>query len=270
MTCRELLKQKHRIVVKIGSSTLSYPNGKLNFQRIEELATVLSSLQEEGKKMLLVSSGAIAVGAGRFGIHKKPDDLSTRQAFAAVGQAGLIKIYQRFFDHHHHTVAQVLLTKDAVTSPTKRKYARNTLDSLMDLGVIPIINENDVISTEQIEFGDNDTLSAYVAELIEADLLIILSDIDGVYSADPRTDPNAKIIPFIERMSPELESLAEGSRSSFGTGGMVTKIGAAKICWSAGIDAVITNGSDARVIQRILNGEQVGTLFAFSGRMMAC
>jgi glutamate 5-kinase len=268
MNCREILKDTEKLVVKVGTSSLSFPNGKLNYQRIERLASVLSSLQSRGKKIILVSSGAIAVGAGRIGLDRKPGELAAKQALAAIGQAGLIKMYQRFFDEYGQTVAQVLLTKDAVVSPKKRKNVQNTLNALMDLGVIPIINENDTVSTEQIEFGDNDTLSAYVAEVISADLLVLMSDIDGLYSSDPRTNPDATIIPVIEEITPDLEEIASGAGSSFGTGGMVTKIAAAKICWSAAIDVVITNGENPGVLEDILNGKDTGTLFAFSEKML--
>jgi len=270
MDYRELLKNRKRIVVKIGSSSLSYPNGKINYSRLEQVAIVLSKLQSEGRQMVLVSSGATAVGAGRMGITGKPSDKVEKQALAAIGQAGLIKIYQRFFDRHHQAVAQVLLTKDAITIPVRRRNARNTLDTLLGLNVIPIINENDTVSTEQIEFGDNDTLSAYVAELIDADLLMILSDIDGLYSGDPHNNPEAKIISLVTEFSPWLENLASGSASSFGTGGMVTKIMAARICWEAGIDAVIASGEDPSVLFRLLEGELLGTLFAFGSRMTVC
>jgi glutamate 5-kinase len=268
MNCRDVLKESRKLVVKIGTSSLSFPNGKLNYQRIERLAAVLCSLQSGGRKIVLVSSGAIAVGAGRIGLDKKPADLAGKQALAAIGQAGLIKMYQRFFDQHKQLVAQVLLTKDAVMIPKKRKSAQNTLSALMELGVIPIINENDTVSTEQIEFGDNDTLSAYVAELIDADLLVLLSDIDGLYSSDPRLNPDATIIPVIDEITPALEEIATGAGSSFGTGGMVTKIAAAKICWSAAIDVVITNGENPQVLEDILDGKETGTLFTFSEKML--
>lgn len=268
MDYRELLKSRKRIVVKIGSSSLSYPNGKLNYSRLEQVAIVLSTLQKEGRQMILVSSGATAVGAGRVGITGKPVDKVEKQALAAIGQAGLIKIYQRFFDRHNQCVAQVLLTRDAITVPGRRRNARNTLETLMGMNVIPIINENDTISTEQIEFGDNDTLSAYVAELVEADLLIILSDIDGLYSGDPRKDREATLIPLVTEFSPWLENIATGTDSSFGTGGMVTKIMATRICWQAGIDAIIANGEDPAILFRLLKGEPFGTLFAFGSRIM--
>ncbi len=249
--------------MKIGTSTLSYPNGKLNFQRIELLARVISDVQARGKEVLIVSSGAIAVGAGRLGLHEKPAALADKQALAAVGQAELIKIYQKFFDNYHQFVAQVLLTKDGIVNPIRRTNARNTLNTLITMGIIPIINENDTVATDEIEFGDNDTLSAFVADLVDADLLIMLSDIDGLYSADPRANASAEIISLVEEITPELDNIATGAGSSFGTGGMITKITAAKVCRDSGIDAIITNGSNPRVIYDVINGEETGTLFTF-------
>ena len=261
MSQRNMLKDKNRLVVKIGTSTLSFEGGRLNFQRIEKLAYVLTTLQKAGKEVLLVTSGAIGVGAGRLGMGKKPHDLATKQALAAIGQAELMKIYQKFFGANYQMVAQVLLTKDVMTDKVKNRNAKNTLKTLLEMNIIPIINENDTISTDEILFGDNDTLSANVAELVEADLLIMLSDIDGLYSADPKENPDAEILSVITDISPELENSAKGSGSSFGTGGMITKILAAKICSNAGIDAVLTNGKDPNILFNIINGEEIGTLF---------
>jgi glutamate 5-kinase len=261
MKYREYLKSKKRIVVKIGTSSLSFTGGRINFHRIEKLASVLCVLRKKGLQMILVTSGAIGVGAARIGMTERPRELSRKQALAAIGQAELIKIYQKFFEEHSQKVAQVLLTKDVVEIPERNRNARRTLSRLLEMGLIPIINENDTIATNEIEFGDNDTLSAYVACLVEADLLIILSDIDGLYSADPRTDASAEIIHSVHEITPELEKLASGAGSSFSTGGMVTKISAAKICQQAGVDCVITSGSDPAVIFDILEGEKVGTHF---------
>lgn len=266
MNTREKLKGKKRIVIKIGTSSLTFPNGKLNFQRMEKLVNVLYEVQSSGKEVLLVSSGAVAVGAGRLGLEKRPESLVEKQAMAALGQAELIKIYQKFFDEHQQLVAQVLLTKDAITNYKKRIIARDALFTLTGMRIIPIVNENDTVSTEGIEFGDNDTLSAYVSELVEADLLILLSDIDGLFSADPHTDPQASIIPLVDDISPAIEALASGSGSSFSTGGMATKIAAAKICMEAGIDMVIANSINPSAIHDILRGETVGTLFLFSNK----
>lgn len=261
MLYRKELKYKTRIVIKIGTASLSFPNGRLNFQRIERLVRVLSSIHNMGKDVILVSSGAIAAGAGRLGLKSKPADLASKQALAALGQAELIKIYQKFFEEYNQTVAQILLTRDVMTIPIRNKNARNTLRTLLDMNIIPIINENDTIATEEIEFGDNDTLSAYVATLIEADLLIMLSDIDGLYSADPKTDNTAEIIHSVHYIDEKIEELAKGASTNFSTGGMITKISAAKLCMKDNIDTIITNGASPEIIYDILDGEKVGTHF---------
>ena len=261
MKFRENLRTKKRIVIKIGTSSLSFAGGRINFHRIEKLARVLSLLRKNGSQVLLVTSGAIAVGAARIGMTERPRELARKQALAAIGQAELIKIYQKFFEENNQLVAQVLLTKDVVTIPELNRNARRTLARLLKMELIPIINENDTIATNEIEFGDNDTLSAIVACLVEADLLIILSDIDGLYSADPRTDPSAEIIHTVKEITPKLEKLASGAGSSFSTGGMVTKISAAKICQQAGVDCVIASGYDPAIIFEVLEGKKVGTHF---------
>ena len=258
---REKLKHKKRIVVKVGTSSLSYKNGRLNFQRIAKLSYVLSALRNRNLEIVLVSSGAIGVGAGRIGMIDKPKDLAIKQALAAIGQAELMKIYQKFFEEYNQFVAQVLLTKDIVTDKARHQNARNTLLKLLGMGIIPIINENDTISTYEIEFGDNDTLSANVATLVNADLLILLSDIDGLYSADPKTETKAQIIHSVQSITPELENIATGAGTSFGTGGMITKIAAAKICLASKIDTIITNGNDPGVIFDLLEGKEIGTHF---------
>jgi glutamate 5-kinase len=261
MEFRKKLKDKKRIVVKIGTSSLSFSNGRINFHQIEKLAEVLSTLRKNGMQIVLVTSGAIGVGAARIGMTQRPRELNRKQALAAIGQAELMKMYQKFFEEHGQLVAQVLLTKDVVSISRRTQHARRTMDRLMEMNIIPIINENDTIATYEIEFGDNDTLSAIVATLIEAELLIILSDIDGLYSADPRTESTAEIIHSVFEITPELEQLASGAGSSFSTGGMVTKIAAAKMCLQAGLDCLITNGSEPSVIFDILNGKKVGTHF---------
>lgn len=261
MKKREAFKHKKRIVVKIGTSSLSYANGRMNFHSIEKLAYVLSAIRRRGIKIILVTSGAIGVGAGRLGLAEKPQDLSQKQALAAVGQAELMKIYQKFFEEYNQIVAQVLLTKDVVNIDARNLHAKRTLNKLMNMEIIPIINENDTIATYEIEFGDNDSLSAIVASLIDADLLIMLSDIEGLYSADPRTEITGEIIHSVQEITPELEQLAKGSGSSFSTGGMVTKIAAAKTCLQHGIDCIITSGSDPAVIFDILDGKEIGTHF---------
>lgn len=258
---RKIISQSQTVVVKVGTSTLSYPSGRLNFQRIERLAEVLSGLQRAGKKVLLVSSGAIAAGSGRMGIKARPSELSEKQALAALGQTGLMKIYQKFFDMRGQQVAQVLLTKDIVLVSERRINASNTLKSLIDMDIIPIINENDTVATEEIEFGDNDSLSAYVACLVGADLLVMMTDIDGLYSADPRTNPDAKLIPLVQHINADLEESAKGTGNNFGKGGMVTKIAAAAVCRADNIPVVIANGNRPSNLQNILSGETIGTLF---------
>ncbi len=265
-SCWDNIKLSHTIVVKVGTSTLSYANGKLNFQRIDKLAAVLSGLQKSGKKIILVSSGAIAVGSGRLGLTSKPYDLADKQALAAIGQAELMKIYQKLFEAREQKVAQVLLTKDIVNLPERRRNASNTLQALLEMDVIPIINENDTVAIDEIVFGDNDTLSAYVACLVQADLLVLMSDIEGLFSSDPRTDSSATLIPLITRMSPQLEQSAKGSGSSFGTGGMITKISAAKVCSQERIPVIITNGILPEVLNQILEGTPTGTLFYWENR----
>jgi glutamate 5-kinase len=258
---RESLKYKKRIVVKIGTSSLTYPNGRLNFQRIEKFALILSSLRKKGIQVTLVSSGAIGVGAGRLGMSEKPVELAKKQALAAIGQAELIKIYQKFFSDYNQIVAQVLLTKDVINNPVRHRNAKSTIERLLEMEIIPIINENDTISTYEIEFGDNDTLSAIVARLINSDLLIMLSDIDGLYSADPRLTDNAEIIHTVREITPELEKLANDTGTSFSTGGMKTKLSAARICNEENIDVIITNGSVPENIYGIMEGKEIGTHF---------
>ncbi|MFW5886293.1 MAG: glutamate 5-kinase [Bacteroidota bacterium] len=260
------IKDKKRIVIKVGTSTLTYPTGKLNFQRIEKLSMVLSDLRNRGKEVLLVSSGAIGVGAGRLGLNEKPTEISKKQALAAIGQAELIKIYQKFFDNYNQIVAQVLLTKDGIAHTKRKLNAKNTLFTLLHMGIIPIINENDTVAIDEIVFGDNDTLSADVSVLIEAGLLILLSDIDGLFDEDPRKNPKANLLTKVEEINEEIEYLAKGEGSSFSTGGMVTKISAAKTCAKANIDTVITNGADPSIIFDILEGKEKGTLFV-SGKI---
>jgi glutamate 5-kinase len=257
----EKIKHCRVVVVKVGTSTLSYPNGKLNFQRINKMAGVLALLQKNGKKVILVSSGAIAVGSGRLGLTTKPTDLADKQALAAVGQAELMKIYQKLFDTHQQKVAQVLLTKDIVTVAERRFNASNTLGALMDMDVIPIINENDTVATDEIVFGDNDTLSAYVACLVKAHLLVLMSDIDGLYSSDPRNNPDAQMVPLITQIDQQHISSAGGSASSFGTGGMLTKLSAARVCREENIPVVITNGANPEILNDIVSGIPTGTLF---------
>ncbi len=255
------LKDCKKIVIKVGTSTLSYPNGRINYQKVVRLAGTLAGIQKAGRNLILVSSGAIAVGAGRLGLASRPSDLAGKQALAALGQAELIRIYRRFFEVKNQPIAQVLLTKDIVVNTVRRENAKNTLNELIKMNIIPIINENDTVATDEIEFGDNDTLSAYVAELTGADLLVLMSDIDGLYSSDPKHNPEADIIPVVHEITTELEDLATGTRSGFGTGGMTTKITASRICCNAGIKVVITNGSNPEILWKLLSGKVAGTLF---------
>jgi glutamate 5-kinase len=258
---RKKLTSKERIVVKIGTSSLSFKNGKTNYTQLEKLAMVLSDLMSCGKEIILVSSGAIGVGAGRLKMDEPPESLVARQALAAIGQVELIRIYQKFFYEYNQMVAQVLLTPEGLDDETRFRNARNTLNQLISMKIIPVINENDTVSTLEIQFGDNDQLSAKVAAMIDADLLIILSDIDGLYSSDPKQDPKAKILSEVHEISEEIEQSASGIGSSFARGGMSSKILAAKICREKSIDTVIINGKSPKNILKVLAGEDIGTLF---------
>lgn len=270
MLHREQLKTKNKIVIKVGSSSLTHSNGALNLMRIEKLVKVIIDIHNSGKNIILVSSGAIATGAAKMGIDKKPTDKIKKQALAAIGQAELIKIYDKFFDEGNKTVAQILLTRDGVESPVRRKNAKNTINELLAMGIIPVINENDTVSTEEIEFGDNDTLSAIVSSLIDADLLILLSDIDGMFTGDPRSDASATLISKVMDLSDKIESYIFENRSSFGTGGMASKIVAARHCIEHNIDMVITNGSDPSIIYDVLNGKEIGTHFVSQETINKC
>lgn len=262
---REFLKDKKRIVVKIGTSTITHMDtGHLNLLKMEKLARVLTDIRNQNKEIVLVSSGAIGAGRKALGIKGKPRSLSEKQACAAVGQARLMMIYQKLFAEYNQTIAQILITKRILLNEISLANAENTFQELLAMGVIPIVNENDPISTDQIQeenFGDNDTLSANVAEMVKADLLILLSDIDGLYSDDPRNNEKAQFISYVDHIDEKLEAMAKGADTAFGTGGMATKIAAAKIAHDAGVDMVIANGDDVRNINRILAGEEIGTLF---------
>ncbi len=251
----------NRIVVKVGTSTLTHTNGKLNLKLFETLTRVLADLMNMGKEIILVSSGAIGVGAGKVGIEGKPTTTREKQALAAIGQANLVAIYEKFFRAYNYSTGQVLLTKSVLEDNVRYESAKNAFETMLSFGVIPIVNENDVISTYEIEFGDNDTLSAYVAALIDADLLVILSDIDGFYDDNPSENPNAKLIPIIDKIDDTIRSLAGGEGSRRGTGGMKTKIKAGEIVTEKNIDMIITNGSRPEDLYKIFDGEQVGTLF---------
>lgn len=252
------------IVVKVGTSTLTYENGKVNLKRMEALCRTLSDLQNSGKRLVLVSSGAIGVGVGKLGLAKRPEETEKKQALAAVGQCELMFLYDKFFGEYGHTVAQVLLTADVVERERSRRNVENTFQELLKLGAVPVVNENDTVETSELEgrnFGDNDTLSAVVAGLVKADALVILTDIDGLYDGDPRKNPEAKLIHRVERVTPEIEALAGGAGSSRGTGGMATKVKAARIAGEKGIPCAVISGADMENLYRLLQGEAVGTLF---------
>lgn len=264
---RERLKDKKRIVIKIGSSSLIHSEtGRLNLRKLEVLVREVSDLHNQGKDVVLVSSGAIAVGAAALGMKGKPAELKKKQACAAVGQARLMTIYQKLFGEYNQTAAQILMTKNTMVNNTNRKNAENTFHELLALGVIPIVNENDSVSSYEFQnlekFGDNDTLSAVVAALIGADLLILMSDIDGLFTDDPNSNPDAEFIDIVENMDDNMRRLGKSSSgSNVGTGGMATKLTAAIIATAAGTDMVIANGRDFYNIHRIVEGENCGTLF---------
>ena len=261
-TARELLKDKKRIVIKIGSSSLTHEEtGDLNLFKIERLVRVISDLRGSGKEVVLVSSGAIAAGRQALG-RQKPQTVSEKQAYAAVGQARLMMVYQRLFSEYNQTAAQILMTKNTIVNQISRENAENTFDELLKLGTVPIVNENDTVSTYEIKFGDNDRLSAIVSALIGADLLILLSDIDGLYSDDPKKNPNAVFIEQVDDLSEELMSMGKDTNSDVGTGGMAAKLHAARIATHSGCDMVIANAERVEVIWDIMNGDAAGTLFA--------
>lgn len=265
---RKALKDSKRIVVKVGTSTLTYENGSVNLMRIEKLSRVISDICNMGKEVVLVSSGAIGVGVGKLRLEKKPETIREKQAVAAVGQCALMHIYNKFFGEYSHVVAQVLLTRDVLENERMKNNVCNTFDTLLEKGIIPIVNENDAISIDEIQnilnFGDNDNLSAIVSTLVNADLLIILSDIDGFYDKDPRDNEDAKLLDTVEEITKEIEEAAGGAGTSFGTGGMITKLTAAKTANSAGVHMVLANGENPEVIINILKGENIGTLFVKS------
>ena len=258
---RETLKQSKRIVVKVGTSTLTYENGRLNLKCIERMAWVLSDLVNQGKEVVLVTSGAIGVGAARLAFSERPKEMKKKQAAAAVGQAVLIQIYQNFFKEYNQAIAQILLTKEEIQNEERRNNTLNTLHTLLKLGIVPIINANDTISTYEIEFSDNDNLSAMVAEMIEADLLILLTDIDGLYDKDPRIHADAKRISYIPEVTEQIHKMAGQKGSKFSVGGMATKVQAAEICQKAGVNMVVAAGNEPTIIHKIIDGEDVGTFF---------
>ena len=250
-----------RIVIKIGTSTLAHPTGHLNIRLVEELCKTISDIKNAGHQVILVSSGAIGMGVGKLGLLERPRDIPTKQAAAAVGQCELMYTYDKLFGEYNHTVAQLLITGEDIRSPQRHENFSNTLNRLLELGALPIINENDTVSTDEIVIGDNDTLAAYVAESVKAKLLILLSDINGLYTADPHKDPSATLIPIIEELTDEIYALAGASSTKQGTGGMVTKLRAAAISTKAGCDMVIANGKNPQGLYDTLDGKAVGTRF---------
>ena len=250
-----------RIVIKLGTSTLAHKTGRLNIRRVEELCKVISDLKNAGNEIIMVSSGAIGMGVGKLSLSEKPTDIPTKQAAAAVGQCELMYTYDKLFSEYNHTVAQILLTGDDIDHSDRKQNFVNTMLRLLELGAIPIINENDTIATNEIVIGDNDTLGAIVATVIEADLLIILSDIDGLFTADPHKCKDAKLLHKVNKITPEIEGMVGGAGSTLGTGGMITKINAAKICTEKGVDMVIANGNDPDILYSIIDGEDIGTRF---------
>ena len=250
-----------RIVVKIGTSTLTHPSGHLNIRRVEELCKTISDIKNAGHEVIMVSSGAIGMGVGKLGLRQRPTDIPTKQAAAAVGQCELMYTYDKLFSEYNHIVAQLLITGDDVANDVRHNNFSNTLNRLLELNAIPIINENDTVATDEIVIGDNDTLAAFVAESVRAEKLVLLSDIDGLYTADPHTHPEAKLIQVANCVDDEIFALAGGSSCSLGTGGMITKLQAAKICLSCGCDMIITNGNNPANLYDIIDGKQVGTTF---------
>ena len=262
MILRKTLKDKKRVVIKVGTSSLTHSEtGQLDFIKMEKLVRELADLNNRGKEVILVSSGAIAVGRKAIGMKERPSSLAVKQACASIGQARLMMIYQKLFIEYHQTASQILMTKNTLVNEVNRGNARNTFETLLEMGAIPIVNENDTVSTYEIQFGDNDTLSAVVSALVQADLLILLSDIDGLFTDDPNRNPEARFIEYVDRVDERFEKMAKGSSSDVGTGGMSTKLGAARLATSAGADMIIANGADMDIIHRIMDGERIGTMF---------
>ncbi len=255
-----------RIVIKVGTSTLAHSTGRLNIRRVEELVKVLSDLKNTGKEVILVSSGAIGMGAGKLNMKEKPSDIPSKQAAAAVGQCELMYTYDKLFSEYNHTVAQLLMTGEDFNVEERHTNFSNTMNRLLDLGVLPIINENDTVATDEIKVGDNDTLSALVAVTVDADLLVLLSDIDGLYTADPHKCSDAVLIPEIRELTDSVMSLGGGAGSTLGTGGMKTKLHAAQLCVGNGCDMVIANGSAPSLLYDICDGKSAGTRFISGGK----
>ena len=264
---RKNLKNKKKIVVKIGTTTITHADtGRLDLIKLEKLVRVLTNIRNQGREIVLVSSGAIAVGRQAIGLAKKPEIKSVKQACAAIGQARLMMVYQKLFAEYNQMTAPVLMTKYTIQNEESRHNACSTLTELLNMGVIPIVNENDTVATDELDFGDNDTLSALVVSLIKADLLILLSDIDGLYSDDPHNNPDAEFISYVDKLDERLLSMAKGSSSISGTGGMESKLSAAKISSESGADMIIANGKDVYVLDEIISGANIGTYFNLGSR----
>lgn len=255
------MKPVKRIVVKVGTSTLTYETGKTNIRRMIKLCSVLADLHNAGLDVVLVTSGAIGVGVGKLGLSEKPQDIPGRQAAACVGQTELMFMYDKFFSEYGQKIGQLLVTKSDFEQPERRDNLSNAFQKLFEYGAIPVVNENDSVATEEIVYGDNDSLSAIVAVLTNADLLVILTDIDGLFDANPNEDPDARLIPVVETITPEIEALCGGAGTSRGTGGMLTKVHAAKTATAAGIPVVVMNGSAPQDLYRVIDGHRIGTLF---------
>lgn len=265
MDRKSILENKKRIVIKVGTTTITYDEtGYINLEKLEKFVRILINLRNKGKEVIVVSSGAVGIGRNVLGLRERPSTIAEKQACAAVGQGRLMMIYEKLFNEYSQLTAQVLLTKESITNKGCRKRARQTFDELFRMNVVPIVNENDAISVDELtygNFGDNDTLSAYVAKLVDADLLILMSDIEGLYTDDPKVNPHARFIHTVAGIDEKLENMAKGASSDFGTGGMSTKVAAAKIAMEAGADMVIANGKNIYAINDIMAGKKVGTLF---------
>lgn len=262
---RAFLEATRTVVVKVGTSTLSHPDGKPNFGQVEQIVRGIADLWNEGRRVALVTSGAIASGLGRMGFEERPQAIVDKQALAAVGQAVLMRLYERLFGEYGRTVAQILLTREDLEDPVRRANARNTINRLLEWGVVPVINENDTVAVEEINFGDNDNLSALVARLIGADVLVILTDIDGLYTADPRHAEDARLLSVVAAVTPELEAAAGGTGTRLSRGGMASKLSAARLAAEAGIPTVVAKGARRSVLREIFDGRDVGTLFLAGG-----
>ncbi len=251
----------NRIVIKLGTSTLTYENGLLNIRKVEKLIKVIADIKNSSVEVVIVSSGAVGIGAGELNLKEKPSDITTKRACAAVGQCKLMYTYDKLFNEYSHIVSQILLNRNSIENKEQKEHAIDTFNRLISLGAIPIVNENDTVAVDEMVIGDNDTLSAHVGEIVNADMLIILSDIDGLYDGDPKTKADAKIISRVEEITPEIKALAGDKGTSFGTGGMITKLHAAQISMNAGFNMAIINGNDPKLMYDLIEGKPAGTLF---------